>query len=69
MKLILEGDAQATDEGVKENTIELYWAWGEDAAKIKGLWRKAIIWHQQAYHEEDKKISTKNRSLGRSAGI
>ena len=58
MKLILENDVQSIEEG-RNSTVELYWAWGEDAAKIKGLWRKAIIWHQKAHHEEERKISTK----------
>ena len=47
MKLILENDDSTTlAEGKK--VIELHWAWGEDGAKIKGLWRKAMIWHPQA---------------------
>lgn len=32
------------------STQELMWAWGDDAAKTKGLWRRALIHHDPNTH-------------------
>merc|ERR1711871_1610140 len=58
MKIILDNVNPTYQETDTSNITELYWAWGEHAAKFKGLWRKAIIWHQQA---EEMKMLTKDK--------
>merc|ERR1711871_1529818 len=56
----------AQTKGGLDVSCEKMWAWGDDASKIKGLWRRALINHHHApslTHSVKHKISSDNAHI------